>query len=339
MEAVTKPVKKTAYSIVYAQKDITASIASMVQSVRYIDKLEGHSDEVEITVDDSLGRWRGAWFPQKGDVVTVKLGNAGEKLLPCGDFQVDEPTLKGGPHQVIIKGLAAGRTHETRSERYKAYEGQSLRQVAQQVAGRHGYTLVGTGGDDLVFERLTQHRETDLAFLKRLGEAYGFAFSVRGNKLVFHDLAQLDAAASVLTVHSSDLNSYSLKTNANGSYRGVRVQYFNPKTGQLASHTEYAPGVLKGDILTLDTRAENPKQARTLAKSALHRHYGRRIEGYLDLDGDPRLVTGNNIQLADMGNLNALYRIRQSTHTVDDGGVWTVEAEVRCVPTEIRLRD
>src|SRR5207245_1433545 len=130
---------------------------------------------------------------EKGDVVSAKIGWAGGKLLPCGEFQIDEDehTNEAGD-VVVIKALAAGVNDELRTKRSLAHEQASLRDVAQKVALRHGLQLIGQGGDDIRFERIHQHHETDLGFLRRLAHAYGYSFSVRGRQLVFHDLAELD---------------------------------------------------------------------------------------------------------------------------------------------------
>lgn len=337
MEALIHPVRRAHYVVNYNHKDVTASLVPFVLSFSYVDKVKGEADELEITVDDADGRWRGSWYPEKGDALAGKLGWAGERLLPCGDFEIDGSDHSGPPDVVVIRAMAAGITDELRTKRSQGYEQQSLEEVAKKVAARHGFEVVGTIGQ-LKFERLTQNKETDLGFLKRIAALYGYTFSVRGKRLVFHDLAQLDAGEVLMSVRRRDLKTYSLQDKANAVYRSCTVAYHDPKTGKLVKHTVEAPGVVNGDTLKLDgVRAESRAHAELIGKAAIRNHNGRATSGTLTLDGDPRLLSGNKLQLVDMGRLNGQYLIRQARHTIDRGGGWAVEVEVERVATEVRL--
>lgn len=332
MEALTTPVPTPRFLLTYAQKDVSTAISQFLISLTYTDKLKGESDELEITLSDKAGRWRKGWYPQKGDALALQLGFANEKRLPAGEFQIDELEFTGPPDTVTIKALAAGIKEDIRTKRSLAYEQQALRQVVQAAATRHGFKVVGTIGD-LRFERITQNGETDLAFLKRLAESYGYVFSVKGSTIVFHQIAELDAAGTVLTIKPVHLNSYSLKDTSTGVYRGVTVKYHDPKTGKDISHTEYAPGVAKGDILQVKDRCENKAQAIARAKAELRKSHGRQMAGTLGLDGNVFLVAGTNVDLTGMDELNGVYQIRQARHTLDRAGGWSVENEVQRIAT------
>lgn len=331
MEALTKPVKKAQAVILYQQKDITSALGSTLLSLTYSDKISGESDEVELRLEDAAGRWRSSWYPEKGDTLTIKIGYEGEPMLACGNFQIDEVEIAGPPDTVVIRALATGTKTEVRTQRSVAYEKQSLRQVAQQVASRNGLTLSGNVAD-LKFDRLTQHQETDVAFLNRIAKDFGYAFSVRGEMLVFHSIAELDAAGAVLKLSRGVLNSYSFKDKAKGIYRGCTVSYHDPKSGKLVTHTERAQGVEHGDYLKLGGKCENRAQAEARAKAALREALGVRTTGTLGLDGEPRLVSGNSVDLTDFGRLSGLYQIREARHQIGRDGGWSVEAEVQRVP-------
>lgn len=336
MEALT-PVPTPRFLLTFSQKDVTTFITPYLLNVTYTDKIKGESDELEITLSDAEGRWRDKWYPEKGDLVSLQLGYANERRLDAGQFQIDEVEFGGPPDTVTIRGLASGIKEDTRTKRSVGYESQTLKQIAQAVAARNGYTLVGTVAD-LHFDRQTQHQQADLGFLKRLAETYGYTFSIKGKTLVFHDLGALDARASVLTVKREHLNSYSLKDKASAVYRGCTVKYHDPKTGRDISHTENASGVVNGDILHIQERCENKAQAIARAKAALRASGGRQTEGSLGLDGDPRLVAGNNVDLTEMGRLNGVYQIRQARHTCDAGGGWVVDNEVQRIARQMGVR-
>lgn len=137
METVRRPRVK----IVYEGRDITQDIESYLTGVEYVDNTAGESDEVSFTVHDAFGQWRGAWFPFKGDRLTLALGYEGN-LLNCGTFTVDEIELSGPPDIVNIRALASGIGVPLRTTNSKAFEAQSLRQIAEEIAKKYGYSIV-----------------------------------------------------------------------------------------------------------------------------------------------------------------------------------------------------
>lgn len=76
--------------IIYEGKDISADISPYLLSVGYTDRLSGESDELELRLEDTDGRWRGDWYPGKGDSLTVSIGYAGQEPVSCGSFEIDE---------------------------------------------------------------------------------------------------------------------------------------------------------------------------------------------------------------------------------------------------------
>lgn len=53
------------FQLSYGQRNITSDIAPYVLSVTYTDYLSGQSDELEVTLEDSDGRWINAWYPRR----------------------------------------------------------------------------------------------------------------------------------------------------------------------------------------------------------------------------------------------------------------------------------
>ena len=94
--------------ILYGQKDISSDISPYLISVSYTDRLSGESDELELRLEDTDGRWRGDWYPGKGDALTVSIGYAGQELVSCGSFEIDEIELSFPPDEVSIRALATG---------------------------------------------------------------------------------------------------------------------------------------------------------------------------------------------------------------------------------------
>jgi phage protein D len=450
MEKVRTP----RFLIVYEGKDITSDISHYLLSVEYVDNTADNSDEVSFTVEDTEALWRGPWYPSKGDKFTLQIGYDNE-LFDCGKFTVDEIELSGPPDVATIRGLAAGVNSPVRTKNSKAFEGQSLRQIAEEIAAKYGYEiidgeekrtnrtvsfelerngitrlqtqvalstfsmasalmmvaelrgladmlrrkgkrseasqldeaisiinqsraflattkngplvvksqtiavktklteiltavrpgLVDTTStvvtrdsvlDGIQIQRVTQDRETDLEFLRRVAADYGILFSLRDDKMIFISIYEVQNAAPISTLDRKDLLRYSIKDKATKVYKGARVRHHDIKQNKVISkevaakdfpeiNSEYEDAQ---DILEIHEKVENQKQAEEKAKAALHNANGMSQEGSITIEGNPLLVAGNNFTLTGMKNLNGKFRITRSTHRISRGGYIT-EAEIK----------
>jgi hypothetical protein len=325
MEALSVP--RPLFRLVYAGRDITAHVTPYALSVSYVDHLHGESDQVEVVLEDADGRWRSAWYPQKGDQIELSLGHEDRGLRDCGIFQVDEVELSGPPDQVHLRALATGVTKAARTTRSRAREATTLRAIVEDVARALDLVIVGEVAD-IEVGRLTQLRETDLAFLGRVAAAYGHCFSVRGRQLVFHRLEALEASAEVLVLRRSDLLNYSLRDQSRTAYQAAEVRYQDPHSGELRRHVA-AGEAGAPDALRLEVRAESPAQAEALAVAALAGASRRRVEGSVEFPGDARVVAGVRLGLLGLGRLDGTYTVQSSRHSVSRGAGYRTSCEVR----------
>jgi len=350
-------VRQGRFKISYNGKDITRSMSEYLLSVTYTDKVTGETDEIEVLLEDTDGLWRSSWYPEKGAKLKLSMGYD-EQLVDCGEFEIDEIVQSGPPDTIAIKGLAAWVTSAMRTRSSSAHEGKTLKQIAEAIAAKNDLTVTGKIYT-IRLERSTQHQETDLAYLKRISEEYGYVFSVRGKQLVFSSVYDLEQGLPVLEIDRSDLMAWSITDKTADTYSDAEVQYRNPKTKEKVSHSykaqdpqsaSYAPYVsptqqqlvnsyvkrawqppLSPDRLALNTRADNKQQAEAKAKAALHKANSRQQEGTLDLEGYPLLVAGNNFLLTGMGRNSGKYHIEKSTHRIDRSGAYTTSLDIKRV--------
>lgn len=215
----------------YEGVDVSDELAGMATAIEYTDNLKGTSDEISITLEDRHGRWRSGWFPSAGDLIDLKLGWEGEPLLACGRFKVDEPELSGPPDVISIRGQAAVSAQPVRTVQNRAFENTSLKDVLGQI-GRELKLVVIGDVEAIPIARVTQG-ETTLAFLRRLAESYGYAFSIRDERLSFFHIARLEAAASALKLSRFELEEYTFKSAVTGTYTACELSYFDPATKAL----------------------------------------------------------------------------------------------------------
>lgn len=326
------------FKIRYEGKDITTDLTPYLIAVDYTDKARGESDEIQITLEDTEGLWRNEWWPTKGDKLNLDFGYDGA-LTDAGTFTVDEIEVSGPPDTVNIRGVASWITTAMRTRESKAYEGQTLKQIAETVAKKNGLTLVGQILT-LRIARSTQNQETDLAYLKRLADEFGYQFSIKGDKLVFVSIFDIEKGLPVVELSRTDLMSYSLRDKALATYKKAVVKYHDSKEKKVVEATvsdvengggEKFNEATAADTLEIRTKAENKEQAELKAKVALYRSRSNQVEGTLTVPGNPFLVAGNNFELTDMGQLSGKYQIIESRHSISKGGGYVTSLNIKRV--------
>lgn len=315
------PVRTPQWELVYNGVDQAPRLTPWVLSVTYTDPLEGEAAEVEIVLEDKDDLWKNDLLPGKGATISLALGYQGGMLLQCGEFTLDELEFCGPPDTVTIRTMAAGINPALRTARSAAFENTTLSAIAGKIAARHGLTIVGQVPEQTL-QRATQHKETDLAFLRRLAAGWGYIFSVRGKKLIWHDQEALDGAPAVITVTRKMLaGSYTFRSKAERVYRAARVTYWNPKLKKDVTRTiAVASAGVKwggsGDTLTLVERCESLAQAKRKAAAAIRRANGRQTEGSFTIFGEPHLVAGANLHTDGWGKLDNTYQAIKSIHRI-----------------------
>lgn len=342
MEAIKKP----QFKVLYSSKDITKDISKSLISLTYNDAEEGESDEISFELEDTDGLWRDAWYPVKGDMMELSIGYDGV-LMNCGKFVIDEIALQGAPDTVTIRGLAAATNSPLRTKRSTAHEKQTLKQIAEKLAQKNGLTVQGEIAN-IQIERVTQNRESDLAFLARIAKEYGYLFSVRDKSLIFTSIYGIEGGQPVLDIDRTDLIRYRVTDKSIKTFKAATVKYRDPKSNAVVTATVNAGDKLSiitttaidivtgganittsSDVLELDLKAENKQQATTKAQAALHRANTEGQEGNFALYGEPLFVAGNNFMLTGMGKLSGKWHISKSSHTISRSGgyVTTLEAK------------
>src|ERR1700734_1389649 len=205
-------VRSPNWILTYVGVNITADVSQMVLAIRYVDRLEGASGEVEVDLEDSEKVWQGPWYPALGDVVSLQIGYGGEALLDCGEFQIDELELDGPPDVMRLRCLASYITSAMRTANTVAYENMGIVEIAGQIATKYGLALVSVSSEsesDVVFARVTQRRLMDLEFLKRLAREHNFDFTVRAGQLIFYERPVLESVAAATVITRSDTVRFS----------------------------------------------------------------------------------------------------------------------------------
>lgn len=328
--ALPVSVRSPEWLLSYQGVDITAEIASMVERITYTDCLSEFSGEVEVVVADPQRKWQGVWYPALGERVNLAIGYRNEGVQPCGDFQIDQLELSGPPDTFTIRCLAAFITPPMRTRNSLGYENQTLLGIVRTVAGKYGLAVMTAPDDiDLVFQRVTQKYESDLAFLKRLANEHGFDFTVRGSRLVFYSRTTLEAASSVWTLTRQEVESYHFGIRTHSTYTASQVTHHDLNTKSLITQSTDSVGpIATDDILKLVTRCENGQQAFFKASAALQRSNVTLVQASVTMPGSVAMAAGNAIELSGFGQFDGKYLITVAQHRIQRSRGYTTRLEV-----------
>jgi phage protein D len=328
------------WEVIMNGRNVTADLTPYLLSVSYTDFVEGEADTLDIRLEDAEGKFRGSWYPIKGYTISLKFGYAGEPMRDCGAFEIDEIEGEGPPDVIVIRAIAAGVKHPYRTHQGKAYEATTLAAIAQRVARRLKLQLVGKI-EPITIRRVTQIHENDLTFMRRLAGEYGYAFSIKGSKMVFYKRSELRNSQATLVLSRGDLTRYHVKDKIMGVVREAQVSYHDAKTKRLKHYkvqdTDRAgKESASEDRLKLNVRVESEEQAKAKAKAALEEANIDATQLELTLSGNPKLVAGINFYLEGMGKFGGTYHVVRSRHDMDRGGGYRTELEAKRV-TETQL--
>lgn len=328
--------------ILYGQKDISSDISPYLISVSYTDRLSGESDELELRLEDTDGRWRGDWYPGKGDALTVSIGYAGQELVSCGSFEIDEIELSFPPDEVSIRALATGISVSCRTRKSKGYEKTTLAGVVRVVCGRLGLTPAGEVAD-IPIDRVTQYQESDLAFLTRLAGEYGHTFKISGKKMIFQRKDGVLAAESVRTFKREDVTSCSFRDKLKDIPKKVKIKKQDAGKKTLKVYGKGSDDTLAVVGTTTAAQKKRGKKSNTASGDEL-RIVGRgsqvqleakgnaalqdaeleRCHAELALFGDPSLRAGVSVTLGeDFGAPAGKYLVTCSRHEISREGYAT----------------
>lgn len=329
-----KIVLTPSFFLMYNKNDITADVSPDLIELCYTDVWHGASDDIMIKLNNASGRWTGHWYPTLGDTIQAKIGYKEIGFLDCGEFTIDDIDAGGDVSSgdtVTIKGVSAPVTKEIRTGRTQAFENMHLSEIAGEIAGRHGLTLAFSADFDPYFDRVTQNNERDLAFLKRLAEDYGYAFSVRGEKMFYHAQRLLNKEDAFFVINRNNVTSYQFSSKTVQTFRKVIVPYQLPNSGEVDEESAEDNRYPFGDIWRVQTLAESRDQAVAIAKSKLAMFNALTVQGSISLPGNIYVCAGSNVKLQGFGVYDGKMQVSTSRHKLNRTGGYVMELELNAL--------
>ncbi len=180
--------------------------------------------------------------------------------LDCGMFELDGMDYDDSADGSIANITAVSVPLEAsirREQHSQGWEDTTLREIAEEIAGRGDLALVYELDDDPALDRIDQRQEGDLAFLHRVSRNHGATVKVFNNQIVIFDEAKYEAREPIATFRRGDkrMTSIKLKQDSSNTASSATAAYKDPKSGKLVKETFTPPSApAVGQALVVNTR-------------------------------------------------------------------------------------
>lgn len=259
----TKP-RKTRLILTYNDRDITSDISNYIELFSFTERaINGESDDLNITVENTTGIWSTGWFPERGATLTAQIITENWNqpndyyMLDCGSFEIDDLTDSGPTSTFTIGALSVGITSSIRGESHsKAWENFKLSGLVNEIAERHGFAVFFDSDYDPVIDRFDQKNESDLEFLLKVAGYIGVNIRLSRRKIIVYQERLYDAKEVSLTLskNADGFISHSFRASSADIYSACQVQFLDSKTGKLVTY-QYTPDNRSGVVDKKDSKS------------------------------------------------------------------------------------
>ncbi len=324
-------------AIKMAGKDVTRDVSPYLSSFSYTDNVEDASDDVTLTFADVEHVWQQAWYPELGTTMEVELQPDAAAIkkygmgsaLKCGLFEVDEIELALCPDIMQVKALACPVSKGLRALNNKSFEKQTLRQIAEYFAKKHGLKMHGKASSlqQITIEKKEQKLQTDISFLCKTAKEYGVVFNIRGDQLWFVDIDELEAQPSAMSLQRSMLNAASFRDKITQVYQ--KIEYAHRSMRQNAVNKWSIEKGKNGskDTIRLNKPAGSKGEAEQKSIYKIKEENREKITGNITMAGVVTLLAGVNVDIAGVGKFSGKWHVRSTTHSIGTDG-YTTSADI-----------
>lgn len=200
------------------------------------DRAGGEADGLTAVFSDPSGLWAD-WNPQRGDRVRLVDGD-----FDSGVLYVDDPRISGG----LFRLEAVSVPPTIRQPRTKVWRDVRLSEIISDMASQAGLAFQTYDIQDYHYNAISQHGETDMAFLARVCQREGCAVKVTNASLVVFSERALENALPQATVDKVDVAPESDFSAGTGLLSSSQVRYFNIQENRMIDQTVTDPAITGG---------------------------------------------------------------------------------------------
>ncbi|MDG2513215.1 contractile injection system protein, VgrG/Pvc8 family [Sphingobium yanoikuyae] len=225
-------------------KDLSDRLRPRLVSLSVSEKRGDEADQLDIVLNDTDGQ---LGIPKEGAVLHVQLGwkqgrDVTVGLIDKGSYKVDDVSHSGPPDQITIKARATDFTSQIRNRHQQSWKSTTLGAVLKDVAGRNRLTLrVAADLASIALSSISQSRESDIAFLRRLGRENDAVATIKDKRLIF---ARKGAGATTsgkalptLTIRRADGDRHNWQRQKRDGQEGVTASWHDKKGAKRQTFT------------------------------------------------------------------------------------------------------
>ena len=258
-------------------------------------------------------------------------GDGSDKLMDCGQFELDSIKASGPPATVTIKATSLPFNAQIRqTKKTKAWEAYNLSGIAKEMAAANGMACLYESASDPYYERVEQYKASDISFLSELCHNAGISLKATNNILVLFDQAAYEAKDPIFTVKrgSGIYTKYDLSVGtADTKYSSCRVKYADPITGRviegIAYAEDYKADAKNNQQLEITAKVSSIAEAKELAAKRLRLHNKYSRTATFTFPGDPGKMAGVTAMLEGWGAWDGKYIVKTAKHTMGSSGYTT----------------
>jgi len=330
-----------AFRVTLDDQDITGKIAPRLVNLTLTECRGEDSDQLDLTLDDADGQLA---IPPRGARINLQIGWADTGLVDKGTFTVDEVEHTGTPDTITLRARTANLIDTFRQLEEHSFHDTTLGAIIEVIAFRQELKAgIADALRNVAVQHIDQTRESDAAFLRRLGKKYDAAATVKNDTLIF------TPASRSKTVSGKELptiritrqlgDGHRFHSAERDSYTGVRVFWHDYKHGLRRSVVAGAPGISK----RLRTTYASEADARTAAVA----EWGRIQRGLATFElslalGNPALIPQSPVIVSGFKTAidNVDWLTSRVTHSISDAGFTTrIELETKTEEAEVERED
>jgi phage protein D len=340
----------------YDNVDITANVAPYIENFRYVDRtLTNKMDEISVTFQDIAGLWINEWLPKRGATLKAKINahnwlDWGDKIVrDCGGFEIDDMTSSMNPASTFqVSAISVGITNSIRRQQNtKAWEEVAIKQIAQDIADKHGFELKWFSEYNPVMERWEQKGQSDLSVLIEICEYAGLMIKITDKYLVIFRGEEFDKEKPSVVIWMSDgvVKSWEFNMSSSDIYSAAELKYYDPVKKELVEYIFYSDDVQgakkdekKGDIpdpevgqiLKINRRVKDIGEAKEVAKAALRSKNMRQVSGSITMMGRPDLYSGMTLLVNGFGRWDrVIWNLEEISHDYSKSGGYSSTLTLR----------
>jgi phage protein D len=161
-------------------------------SLSITEKRGEEADQLDLVIDDTDGA---VALPPDGAKIHVWLGwkqgsDVAPGLVDKGWFIVDEVGHAGPPDLITVRARSADFTGDLKTRREKGWHETTLGAIVAEIAGRHKLTArCAASLAGIAVQAKAQNRESDLAFLRRLGREHNAVAKITRDVLILSPIS------------------------------------------------------------------------------------------------------------------------------------------------------